>query len=197
MPAMEALKEIFFESPFYVYVVLAAAELVLAVMYFGTRSRNRLRLLLVPPALAVLVFTVERLVVTDREQILADTNAICEAIKQNRIDDVAPYLSDGVTFHAVEGVGDFGLQGHRNLVISMGTTFLRVNPVSEISFTKKPKIEVNGKFARMHAATLIRFGNGAGPAAGQSAAVQWDLLWIKVADNWLIDEITPKYGVEF
>jgi len=45
----------------------------------------------VPPALAVLVFQSSGWSLPTASKILADTNAICEAIKQNRIDDVAPY----------------------------------------------------------------------------------------------------------
>ncbi|MFB3892474.1 MAG: hypothetical protein ACE15C_10685 [Phycisphaerae bacterium] len=188
---MESLRETFFEDPTYVYIALAVAEIVLAAVWHERRTRRWALALLVPPALAVIVFGVERLVVTDRERITAVTRQIAADVEKNDIDAVAQYLNDRITAPWVARTIGIPAAPARDVVMDAGKAMLRDHPVKSVTFVSL-KVEVTGRRATMLAVTRIEFA--AGEYKGMSGPVTWKLHWIKPKADWIIDEIDYGQG---
>lgn len=187
MPAMETLKETFFENPFYVYMVLAVVEVVLVVMWYERRNPKIAIWLLAPVLLAGVVFTVERLVVTDRERIIDISRQIAGDLENGDVDAIGPYIDDNfrapfVPLSDVVSMVD-GLA--RSAAITVGKVAIARNQPQKITISDI-KVEMAGRRAIMHCRTTIQFA--AGEAKGFPAVLTWTVNWVKRGDNWLIDQ---------
>jgi hypothetical protein len=181
---MEALRRTFLEDPLYVYVALVFAELVLAAIWYERRSRRWAMLLLAPVVAAGAVFAVSKLVVTDREQILAAAARIARDLEARSVAAAQEYLDDNYR----------GLGGDKQGALAVGRTAIRTYHIRSIRFTRMD-VEVASRQARMHAATIIeltthQFGSG-------GAALVWEVRWIKRQAGWRIIEVQePQQRLE-
>ncbi len=94
---MNELKRVLFEDPAYLYVAMAVAELALAGIWYERRSRRIAMLLAAPILLAGVVFAIERAVVTDREQIIANFREIVSDVENGGTAAFEKYVDDEFT----------------------------------------------------------------------------------------------------
>lgn len=170
---MESLRRAFFEDPLYAYIALAFAELVLAAIWHETRNRKWLAALAGPVVLAVAVWAVATLVVTDREQILEATHRIAREAEAGSVAAAEEFLDDGYRGYGLNKAG----------VLGVGRGFLAAYRVQRVGFTRL-EVTVNGDEAALHAGTIITIEGG-------KAAVAWDVRWAKRPAGWRIVEVAP------
>jgi len=170
---METLSRTFFEDPLYAYVALAVAELVLAATWYVRRTRGSLAAMLAPPLLAAATFAVERLVVTDRERILAAAGEIARDIERGSLASAEECLDDGFG----------GYWPTRAIALAAGRAAIAQYRFDRVRVVN-PKVEVSGTRAAMHAMTIVSIS--AGEAAGNRVCLVWDILWIKRPAGWRI-----------
>lgn len=179
-PDMETLQRTFLESPLYVYVFLAFAELALAAIWHERRTRRLAMSLLVPPAMAAIVFAVSTLVVTDRERLIQAAEKIARNAENGSIAAAVGYLDDN--YH--------GLGGDKQGLIDEGNRMLSQFRIKKIRFTSM-NVEVQGQTAVMNAGTIIEFTDGQYPLA-------WEVGWIKRPQGWrIIDIAQPQQKLQF
>ncbi len=174
MPVVDWLARTFLEEPWAVYLLLGIAEIVLAIIWYERRTRRCAFLLAVPPSLAVAVFAIATLVVTDREQIIAAADQICSEISRGDFDAVGSRLDDDFSGYWLDkqaalvagkaAAGEFGIAG--------------------VSITQK-EVTVAGRNATMQAMTVITFRHP-GETREQRTALVWDIGWVKRDGKWLI-----------
>lgn len=176
---METLKRTFFEDPFYVYVTLAVAELILAILWHQRRDRRLALALLGPLLLAGGVFTLERLVVTDREQIIANADQVVALIGSGRLPEVAPYLTDDFT----------GYFKDRATALAAGQAAIKTFGISHVEITQA-KVEFEGGMGVMNATTRIECSTDLGSG---KVPLSWVIYWTKRSGRWQIAEVMePK-----
>jgi hypothetical protein len=181
---METLKQTFLEDPTIVYLILAVAELALAWLWWTRRNHKLLLYLLIPPVLAVAAFTVERLVVTDREQIVLNCRDIARKIEAGDIRSAADYLDE-----------QFG--GHwltRQAAILAGQQFVAQNPGRKITITSV-KIDPPPANGRANAVAVTIIDLSGGEMSGQTP-ITWKVHWIKKNNRWVIDEVDYQLGLK-
>ena len=196
---MESLKTAFFESPTYVYISLAIAELVLAAIWYERRNRRTAMALAVPVLLAGLVFAVEALVVTDREYITAALQAMAEEAETGSGSDSAEfaagrkYLDDAVRVDLGGSYGGVNLS--KAQTIEAARRVLRQLNVAKVAVPKLV-VEVDGRRAKTHFTTIITFTSK--ELGEQRTSLIWDLQWTKREDGWRITRVEkPQAGLEF
>jgi len=183
MPDMESLRRALFEDPLYVYVSLAFVELALVGIWHARRTGRRLAYLAVPVVLAVAVFAMERLVVTDREQILQAMQDIAGHIEAGSFDPVAEHIDEQLT----------GAYGDKGQVVQAGRRILTLYDIKSLRYLN-PRVDVAGDQAVLRVTTVIVFQR---QAAGGRTAMSWRLRWIKRSGGWRILEVDrARSGVE-
>jgi hypothetical protein len=182
---METVQRILFENPTALYVALIVGEIALIATWFKYRDRRKLLYLLVPPALGLAVYTVERLVVTDHEQILLNCRTIARAIEADDLDAVVPYLDTTLT----------GTWQTREDAIKAGKVFLAANRIQSIRLNFADFQPANHR-AEMFATSYLEFSTG--EAAGRGATpLAWRIHWIQKGGRWIIDDVDFKVGVKY
>jgi hypothetical protein len=180
MPRMEPLKTLFFENPFYVYVTLGVAELVLTAIWWERRTPRWRQVLLIPPVLAGLVLLVERLVVTDREQLLADVREIARGLEMHQSETLDRYLDDD--FRGYLG----GREIDRKAAIETADQAVKGMGVSSVSL-RDVEVQVNGATARMRGEAWLTFqAPNIGVGRGR---LEWEVVWRKRGGQWRIAEL--------
>lgn len=183
MPAMDRLKTALFEDPIYVYVALVVAFLALAAVWYERRTRRAALLLLAPPVLAAVVFALEALVVTDREQIVAAAKDIAASVEAGDFGGILKHLDEDFTA---------SLQGatiRKTDVQHIVAQQAAVHRITRVAFSKTV-VEVGSDEAAMHVVTIITW------SAGRSPLV-WDVLWVKTAQGWRIRHVAePQQRME-
>ena len=180
MSRMESLKTLFFENPFYVYVTLGVAELVLAAIWWERRTPRWRQVLLIPPVLAGLVLLVERLVVTDREQLLADVREIARSLEMHQTETLDRYLDDD--FRGYLG----GREMDRKAAIETADQVVKGMGVSSVSL-RDVEVQVNGATARMRGEAWLTFQDpNIGVGRGR---LDWEIVWLERGDQWRIAEL--------
>jgi len=180
MPAMETLRETFFEDPLYVYVALGIAELVLAAVWWERRTRRAAMLLAAPLLLGAAVYLVAAAVVTDRERIIAAAREIARDVEQGRTDAVERYIDD-----AFRGPYE-GREVDKVRAVAAVRAVRSLYGITAISL-RRLEVQVSGGSARMHAVTWLTFQSAA--LGGGTASLVWDLVWIKRNGQWRILEL--------
>lgn len=186
MPRMETLKETFLEHPTIVYLALIVAELVLAGLWFKYRGRKKLLYMLIPPLLGLAAYAAERLVVTDREQIVINANEIARRIVAKDLDGIRDYLDEKILVELPVLGSDTAT---RDEAIAVGKAYVGQNPLQKIAMVR-PKVEVGKGSANMEVATTLRFSGG--EMKGQTAGVAWRLRWIKKDERWIIHQAEAR-----
>lgn len=178
---METIREMLFENPWPIYVVLALTEFVLAGLWWSRRDKKILQWMIAPLVLAVAVFVLERIVVTDREQITINTNEIGRLIQSGQVEGLKTYLDENIRVKLADMGSD---TANRDQVIQMGKAVLTQNPVAKISFLGL-KVEPSGSLAEESVTTIIDFAGG--ELKDQKRAVKWIVRWGKKDGRWLIN----------
>lgn len=182
---METLKITFLEDPLTIYIILGAVAVGLIVTW-RTASRSGRWLatgLLIVAVLAGGTFALERLVVTDREQIRLALKDIAESVPAGRIEHAMTYMDDkyhgwggsklGVTLATKVAVGRYSIQ--------------------KVSLLGTPKIEVEGGLAKCKITALINYKFEGEPTKHLMA---WHVKWIKRPDEvWRIEWAEPTTDV--
>jgi hypothetical protein len=170
---VDSLRHAFFEDPTYVYVFLAFAELALLAIWHERRGARWALALLAPIAAAGVVLAVSAMVVTDQEQIVLAVEEIAGDLEHGSVEAAERYLDD-----SFQGIG-----GSKQRAIEEGRTAIdryRVRKIRLLHMT----VEVQGKTAWMHVATVIDLADG-------RTALTWDVHWIKRPAGWRIREAPP------
>jgi ketosteroid isomerase-like protein len=182
------MKTLFFEDPFWLYALLVMAEVVLLLIWRRQRTRTSGLRLLVPPALAALIFGVATLVVTDRERITAAVHEIAKGVAAGQTTALEKYLDDD--FHMTLGGPSFG----KAKTLARASKVMRTSRITKVKI-KRLQIEVKGDTATLRMITAIRV-EGGGFRGG--VPLVWILRWIKRGKQWRILESTqPRIGTSY
>jgi len=182
------MKALFFEDPFWLYGLLVLAEGVLLVIWRRQRTRPSAIRLLVPPALAALIFAVATLVVTDRERITAAVHEIAKDVASGRSAALEKYLDED--FHMSLGGKPMGkaktLKRARRVMARSRITKVKI---------KRLQIDVSGGTATLRMITAIRV-EGGGFRGG--VPLVWNLRWIKRGGQWrILESAQPRIGTSY
>ena len=179
---MDNLREALFEDPRYVYGFLAVAELAVVALCYRQRTWRRIAAMLVCPILAVGVFAMEKLVVTDREQITAAMHEIARDVQAGSFDKAAAYLDEDLT-------GDYGGKAE---AAEHGRKMLKAWKIRSVRFMK-PRIEIDAPRADLRVTTVVELDTPAGPTR---TAMAWDIAWTKRDQGWRIRNVSrPQQGL--
>ncbi len=183
MLGMEWLSETFFESPTLVYAALIFLEAGLLARWLVRRGRRAALWMLLPIALGLGVFALERAVVTDREQILRSTDRLAASVREGRAhEELERVLSKSAQFSA--GLGQPDLLDRRTVIdlVEQRADSYRVREVR----IHRPAVEIHDGRATMNVVTIIHYGDN-----GRDSLI-WDLEWVKEEDGrWRIVTIHP------
>ena len=174
---MSFLDEHVFGEPGYTYGVLAVATIVLFVRWYYGRTRKKAVAMLVPVVLAGVVMICDRLVETDREQILATTEALAHEFDANadgRFALLERTLADGYR----------GYGGDKADVLELARAQRESRPIQSVGISE-PQLKITGKHAEMEVTSVIHLG---GNLSG-TYALAWKVFWIKTPAGWQIDEV--------
>lgn len=180
---MDSLRQTFFEDPLTVYVFLAVAELAVVALCYRQPMRRRVAAMLVCPILAVGVFAMEKLVVTDREQITAAMHEIAQDIQAGSFEKAAAYLDEDLTGH----------YGDKAKAAEHGRRMLKAWKIRTVRFMK-PRLEVDALRADLRVTTVVELDT---PAGLTRTAMAWNIAWIKRDHGWRIHEVSrPRQGLD-
>jgi hypothetical protein len=192
MPLMETIKTTLFEDPFSIYVILALAAAATIVLWrTGGRSGRWLATrLLVVAILAGGVFAIERLVVTDREQIQLALRDIAASVPAGRIDHAMTYIDDN--YHGWGSSRVVPAAAARAVVAAAVKLAVANYQVREIKLAGTPRIEVAGKLAECKVSMLILYSSEGTPSKYPMA---WKVKWIKRPEGWRIEGAEPTTDI--
>ena len=132
--------------------------------------------------LAGATYTVQKLVVTDREQIRLALYDIADSIADGRVEHAMTYVDDKYI-----GWGRGTPIGKATRAVMAATVRAAVQKyhIKRIAFLGTPKVEVNGLLANCKLTAVI-FTDSSG---GESPAppIGWKLRWIKRDEGWRIE----------
>ncbi len=175
------MKELLFEDPLWLYVALAAAEMILLAVFLRRRTRPLAIALAVPVALALAVLATDMLVVTDRERIDAALSDLAAKLEKRDLQGVSTYLAD-----------DFGGDYiDREAAVKAAEAALKTYRIDSIR-TRNVRIEMLDAQAKVHLLTAIHFNSDAGPAA---YTLEWTLFWAKRNGEWRIFSVKAPAAV--
>jgi ketosteroid isomerase-like protein len=179
-PAVETLKQTFFEDPTVVYVLLAVAWLVIALFWRRSASTRMTIAMVVPFVLAGAVFLVSRGVWTDREKIVRDVNEIAGAVNEGDFARVRESLEE-----------DFAVSGRSLRSAGAAIEFLR-DQTQDNRFERveirNVDVDIEGRLAQVRVGSTVYFRGGA------RLSVRWDLTWARAQDRWKIRNL-DSYAV--
>jgi hypothetical protein len=178
MAAMDSLARTFSEDPTYVYVALGAVALVCGVVWYERRRPGLLLGVLAAAALAGGVFLAERLIVTDREQILRALDEIADAVEREDIDAVGTYLDDNFG----------GWRASKSIALAAAKVAVARYQVGKVQYWGDREITISGpERAECKFRTLIHYGGR------NRVLLEWKLTWIKRPQGWRIRRAsTPR-----
>ncbi len=181
---METLKATFFENPFTVYLILVAVAVGLIVMWrtAGRSGRWLATGLLILAILAGGIFAMEKLVVTDREQMGLILKDIAESVPAGRIDHAMTYLDEKY----------FGWGKFKPAVALAVKAAIARYDIQKVSLFGDPTIEVDGKLAKCKVSAMITY-----KLKGESTRhpMAWHVKWIKRPEGWRIQRAEPTTDV--
>jgi hypothetical protein len=174
------MKELLFDNPLPIYVVLALAEIVIAGLWHRGRSRNLAIALLVPPVLAMAFMTVGMLVVTDRQKIATALKDIAAHVERGDLRACEAYLAE-----------DFdGYGGSRQGAIEAGEKAWKNYSISKVGLSNV-KIELTGSQAKVTARSVVTYNV---PGLGEGRVnLDWTVYWSLRDGQWRIIHVDdPK-----
>ncbi len=181
MPTVDTIRTALFEDPIWIYVVLALLEAAALTAWRARPGALTSGALVVPVALAAVVFLVSAKVVTDREQIINASQAIAEDVQGHSADVLAGYLDD-----EYRGFAGPKLQA----VARCRSEIARFMP--RVVSCRRLEVELTGREARLQATTVIVPDRSVGGHGGPFV-LKWDIRWIKRSEGWrIIWASTPR-----
>lgn len=182
------MKTLFFEDPFWLYGLLVLVEGVLLVIWRRQRTQRSALRLLVPPALAALIFAVATLVVTDRERITAAAHEIAKDVTAGQTTVLEKYLDKD--FHMTLNGKPLGKAG----TLERARKAMSKSRITKVEI-KRLQIEVSGGTATLRMITAIRV-EGGGFRGG--VPLVWNLRWIKRGRSWrILESSQPRIGTSY
>ena len=176
---METLKRCFLENPTWVYTALVVVELVLFSMWFSTRSKGRKWLLLVPLLVGVIVFALDWIVVTDREEMEATLTNITTSFRNGTIKEQTHVITDN--YH--------GYLKTKTALINAAVGEAKKSRIESVGVVFQ-SVKVTGSRAEMRIKTKVRLDTG------QIIPLTWTIYWGKSDEGWKITEISaPDFGL--
>ncbi len=188
---METIKTALFEDPFFIYVILVIAAVAFVVLWrsAGRSGRWLATRLLVVAVLAGGIFAIERLVVTDREQIQLALQDIAASVPAGRIDHAMTYVDEKYMGWGRSRVGAAAVRGVVTAAIKLAVANYQVQ---EIKLVGKPRIEVAGLLAECKVTAVITYTSEGKPTKHVMA---WNIKWIKRPQGWRIQGAEPTTDV--
>ena len=181
---MEMLRKTFFESPLPIYLALIFAEVALAAVWHERRGRRMWLAMMAPAALALIVFGVSAVVVTDREWIVDAAKTIARQTEAGRTDALRKLLDADYSGFGNDKAG----------CIRAAESAIRAYRLSRVRFTKL-EAQVEGGEATLHAATIVEFGDSRF-GSGRTGVI-FEVRWIRRPAGWRIIHVRPpRYGVD-
>ena len=180
------MKELFFEDPLWLYVLLFIAEVVMVWLWSKSRERAALLRCLIPLGLAGVVFAVATLVVTDREKIQRATDELVADAKAGRLTAFERWLDR-------EFQGTFRSKPmNRDQALAEARRVLGRGSIKDIEIQKN-EIKVQGADAYQRLQTAIRFSGG---GFSGRLPMMWRIHWIRTTEGWRIYEVSePQIGM--
>ena len=176
---MDTLKHCFLENPIWVYAALVALELILFSMWFSTRSKKRKQLLLLPILLGAVVFALDWIVVTDREEIESALSSITTSFRNGNVEENQHVIAEN--YH--------GFLKTKTALVKAAVGEKKKGRVESIA-VKFRSVKVTGRKAEMKIKTNVRLDTG------QIIPLLWTIYWGKSDSGWKITEISaPKFGL--
>ena len=174
------MKELLFENPLPLYVILAVAELVIVGLWYRARTRRLAVALLVPLLLAGAVTALDLLVQTDREKIQAICRTIAADVEQGNLRGAEPYLAD-----------DFaGYYGSPRGAIDAGQKAWKSFGIRKVDLSNV-QVAVTDEIAKVSLRTFVTF-NMPGFGEGRQS-IDWTVHWALRNGQWKIYNVEePK-----
>ena len=175
---MDQLKELLFERPATIYIVLGAAEVVVLAVWARRRTRRCGWVALAAPVLAVVVGLIAHYVQTDGEKIAAILDAAISNIKAGKVDAAAECLdSEFVAADFRSGLSSKGPY------VEWARRILKRWPVHRV-VVRRCETEVSGDSAvtELKATVICKSGEGLKDAV-------WELTWIRRREGWRVAAI--------
>jgi len=173
-----------FENPFWFLVGMAFLEVILLAVWYERRTRRAACLLVVPAALAVVVWLTSVLVVTDREQMIRTVGLIGQDLAAGKTQALREYLGDGV----IVNLGPYG--GDR---LDKAATIGAAEAAAEqykISSVRVSRFELE---MRKHPVSEIItvMTSDSDESVLKSTPLEWRVWWVKRGVVWRIAEVHP------
>ena len=181
-----ALRELFFEDPFWLYVILALVELGSLVVWWRSYEGKGKRWLVLPLVLAGLIFGVESWVETDREKIQQAVHQIARDAGAGRFEFLEERMAEEFRgdFQGSEIQMEEGLDLAKRFSREQGLTHVEVRDVD---------VKVEGKRAFTVVVTRMNL-RSLGPRA--TLLLRWEVDWVKVGGRWkVVFTSTPRIGM--
>jgi len=178
---MEAIETAFFEDPTPIYIALASiAVLGLVVFAFQGKFKSAWPTYLAIAA-GIAVFAISESVVTQRERIVEVCDKIAAAVNNQAVEDIGPFLDK-------DFIGpEKGKTQGRQKALRLFAEQLKYYQVKSASY-KILELEIDRDIAKMLVQTDIR------SEVIPLMRVQWDVTWIKQADQWLVQKACARLG---
>lgn len=178
---METIKRLFLEDPTWVYIILAAGELILAATLYYRRSRRYAWGLIVPVLLGGIVFALDSVVVTDREQIRQTMREIADEFAQGRLDTARKSIDENY----------YGLRNNKSALLAFSEAETSRGRVKSVKITRC-RINVVGRRAEMKITTVIHLSDDLG---GGVMPFLWKVNWVKRPEGWRIEKLSTPTKV--
>jgi len=167
------------ENPIWVYAGLVALELILFSMWFSTRSPKRKLLLLLPILLGAMVFALDWIVVTDREEIESTLLNITTSFHNGHLEKNQHVIADN--YH--------GFLKTKTALVNAAVGEAKKDRIESIT-VRFQSVKVTGRRAEMKIKTNVRLDTG------QIIPLLWTIYWGKSSEGWKIIEISaPNIGL--
>lgn len=184
---MDLLKELLFERPATIYIVLGAVEVLVLAVWAWRRTARCGWAALAAPVLAVVVGLIAHYVQSDGEKIAAILDGAIANIEAGKVDAAAECLDSKFAVRDSRG-----RPIPKDLYVEMARGTLRRWPVERIG-VKRRETEVTGDSAVTELDTRIigKSGEGINKAT-------WKLTWIRRREGWrvtAIEVVAPQWLV--
>jgi len=172
---MDALETIFFEKPLYVYLTLGIAAVALGAVWYGRRKAIWLAAASAAIVLGAGVFVVERLVMTDREQIVAALDEVAAAAQREDVPAAMGYVDREYA----------GWMRDKRHVRLRAEAVVKTRGIRYINFRSGPEVTITQPGQAETRFTVVVYYGKSDPPDGR-VVLAWRLDWIKRSAGWRI-----------
>lgn len=181
---MESIKELLFERPAPLYLIIGAVELIILIAWAIRQTPRRSLMLLIGPILITIVALTAHFVKTDREQIEAILQEIGTGIEQSDLSAAIRYLDDACTVPVRPGK-----KLSKDAIIRIGRRVLERQQIARlISTFKQTEIHNDSATTRINVRVVL--------TTGQYVNTRWRFEWIRRQTGWRIIRVELLYPPE-